>query len=102
LKNPNVDTSFLPDKERDEAIQREKVLQKQLWMDRQERIKSTFSSRCLVYDQLIMECILDENLKVDFSFFDGTTHPGTFTLKKSQAVREVLEHARRTFQVTFL
>lgn len=43
VKNPNVDTSFLPDKERDEAIHREKLLQKQLWLDRQEKIKGSRS-----------------------------------------------------------
>ena len=38
-KNPNVDTSFLPDKERDEELQRQKEKARVEWLDEQERIK---------------------------------------------------------------
>jgi hypothetical protein len=43
-KNPFVDTSFLPDKERDEAEQRERYKLKLEWLKEQERIKGLIFS----------------------------------------------------------
>jgi protein FAM50 len=39
-KNPNVDTSFLPDRERDEMIEEEKRRLRQEWLDQQEIVKN--------------------------------------------------------------
>lgn len=38
-KDPNVDTSFLPDKERDELLQIEKEKQQLEWLQKQDRLK---------------------------------------------------------------
>jgi protein FAM50 len=40
MKNPNVDTSFLPDKEREEQERRERDVLKLEWLKQQEKIKS--------------------------------------------------------------
>ena len=40
-KNPNVDTSFLPDKEREEREEHERYLLKLEWLKMQEKIKGT-------------------------------------------------------------
>lgn len=86
----------MPDKERDEKLRKEKILQKQLWIDRQERIKGTQARLRLLS---LINLIIAEILDVDFNFFDGTTHMSRCSLKKAQTVHEVLEHARRTFPV---
>jgi protein FAM50 len=54
-KNPNVDTSFLPDRERDEQ---ERVHREELrkdWLDAQERLK-------------------EETIEITYSFWDGSGH----------------------------
>lgn len=40
-KNPTVDTSFLPDKEREEAERKEREKLKEEWLAQQEKIKRT-------------------------------------------------------------
>lgn len=42
MKDPTVDTSFLPDKERDEREREERLRLKRQWLETQERIKSKF------------------------------------------------------------
>jgi len=39
-KDPTVDTSFLPDRERDERLQRERERLQREWLEEQERIKN--------------------------------------------------------------
>jgi protein FAM50 len=55
FKNPDVDTSFLPDREREtrEQIEREELRKK--WLAEQERIKQ-------------------EVIEVTYSYWDGTGH----------------------------
>lgn len=40
-KNPNVDTSFLPDRERERNMQEQRERLKKEWIEEQEKIKST-------------------------------------------------------------
>ena len=52
-KNPNADTSFLPDKEREEAAQKERERLKKEWYAKQEEIKK-------------------EMLEITYSYWDGS------------------------------
>ncbi|EGF81292.1 hypothetical protein BATDEDRAFT_24147 [Batrachochytrium dendrobatidis JAM81] len=74
-KNPNVDTSFLPDKERkaQEMLERNK-LEKE-WHDQQEIIKN---------DRII----------VTYSFWDGSGHRKQVECKKGDSIRQFLEKCR--------
>lgn len=70
-KNPNVDTSFLPDKEREaeEDAFREKLRQE--WVERQERLKN-------------------EEIEIVFSYWDGSGHRRTTRLKKGNTIQQFL------------
>jgi protein FAM50 len=50
-----VDTSFLPDREREEEERREREKLRQEWLQQQEKIK-------------------DEDIEVTYSYWDGTGH----------------------------
>eukprot|EP01128_Nolandella_sp_AFSM9_P004072 TRINITY_DN1786_c0_g1_i1.p1 TRINITY_DN1786_c0_g1~~TRINITY_DN1786_c0_g1_i1.p1 ORF type:complete len:248 (+),score=82.18 TRINITY_DN1786_c0_g1_i1:976-1719(+) len=78
LKNPTVDTSFLPDKERDEKLAKEQLLQRKLELHRQKELRET-------------------DLKIDFNFFDGTTHANSLTVKMQQTVEDLVTLARRLY-----
>jgi protein FAM50 len=54
-KNPDVDTSFLPDKEREEQEKLEREALKKEWLEQQERIK-------------------EQEIEITYSFWDGTGH----------------------------
>jgi protein FAM50 len=54
-KNPNVDTSFLPDRDREEAERKERERLRQEWLKRQEELKQ-------------------EEIEVTYSFWDGSGH----------------------------
>lgn len=71
VKNPEVDTSFLPDKEREERerIEREKI--KLEWLAEQERIKA-------------------EEIDITYSYWDGTGHRGMVRVKKGTTIRGFL------------
>ncbi len=61
-KNPNVDTSFLPDREREEAERRERERLRQEWLRRQEEIKQ-------------------EDIEVTYSYWDGSGHRKSVTVR---------------------
>ena len=61
-KNPAVDTSFLPDREREDAERKEREELRQEWLRKQEELK-------------------DENIEVTYSYWDGSGH------RKSVVVR---------------
>ena len=75
-KDPTVNTSFLPDRER--QIEREKKRQEleQEWIEDQEKVKK-------------------EQLSVTFSFWDGTGHRRSCTIHKGASVGEFLEKVRQ-------
>lgn len=54
-KNPNVDTSFLPDREREEMERREREQLRQEWLRKQEEMKK-------------------EDIEITYSFWDGSGH----------------------------
>lgn len=54
-KNPGVDTSFLPDRDREEEDRRERERLRQEWLKRQEDLKQ-------------------EDIEVVYSFWDGSGH----------------------------
>lgn len=49
LKDPSVDTSFLPDRERDEMERKERLLLKKEWIASQEKIKGSFYNFLFIY-----------------------------------------------------
>eukprot|EP00301_Raphidiophrys_heterophryoidea_P021320 c5788_g1_i2.p1 GENE.c5788_g1_i2~~c5788_g1_i2.p1 ORF type:complete len:205 (-),score=30.40 c5788_g1_i2:66-680(-) len=77
-KNPNVDTSFLPDRDREtqEAAERERL--KNEWLAEQERIKN-------------ME------IDVTYSYWDGAGHRRTSRVKKGITIEKFLGIVQREF-----
>jgi len=60
-KNPNVDTSFLPDRDREEAERKERERLRQEWLKNQETLKQ-------------------EDIEVSYSFWDGSGHRKSVTV----------------------
>jgi len=54
-KNPTVDTSFLPDREREEQERKEREILRQEWLTKQEELKA-------------------EEVEVTYSYWDGSGH----------------------------
>lgn len=54
-KNPEVDTSFLPDRDREEAERREREQLRQEWLRKQEELKK-------------------EDIEITYSYWDGSGH----------------------------
>ena len=54
-KNPNVDTSFLPDRDREEQERREREELRQEWLRKQEETKA-------------------EDIDITYSYWDGSGH----------------------------
>ena len=54
-KNPEVDTSFLPDRDREEAERREREQLRQEWLRRQDELKK-------------------EDIEITYSYWDGSGH----------------------------
>jgi protein FAM50 len=77
-KDPSVDTSFLPDKEREEREAQERERLKREWLIEQERIKSS-------------------ELKVACSYYDGLAHRTHVTVTRGTTIEQFLETARREF-----
>ncbi|XP_031565192.1 protein FAM50A-like isoform X2 [Actinia tenebrosa] len=81
-KNPDVDTSFLPDREREEMerIERERLGQE--WIEKQEKIKN-------------------EDIEITYSYWDGSGHRRTTKMKKgnsiSQFLQKCIEELRKDF-----
>ncbi|KIM20468.1 hypothetical protein M408DRAFT_333795 [Serendipita vermifera MAFF 305830] len=77
-KNPTVDTSFLPDRERE---QQERELREQLrkqWLREQEELKA-------------------EEVEVVYSYWDGSGHRKAVRVKKGDKISTFLEKARQQF-----
>eukprot|EP00611_Tribonema_gayanum_P005525 TRINITY_DN1474_c0_g1_i4.p1 TRINITY_DN1474_c0_g1~~TRINITY_DN1474_c0_g1_i4.p1 ORF type:complete len:362 (-),score=139.90 TRINITY_DN1474_c0_g1_i4:60-1145(-) len=82
FKNPHVDTSFLPDREREAQMAREKSRLRQEWMQQQDRIKQ-------------------ELLEVTYSYWDGTGHRRTIKITKGTTVGKFLEAVRQQLSTDF-
>ncbi len=77
-KDPTVDTSFLPDKEREEREAQERERLKREWLEEQERIKSA-------------------PLKVHCNYYDGLNHRAQVTVTRGTTVEQFLDIARKEF-----
>ena len=82
VKNPDVDTSFLPDRQREEE---ENKLREQLrmeWVDKQEKLKN-------------------EDIEVTFSYWDGSGHRRSVLMKKGNSIYQFLQKALETLRKEF-
>ncbi|KAF9265586.1 XAP5-domain-containing protein [Marasmius fiardii PR-910] len=77
-KNPNVDTSFLPDREREEEERKERERLRQEWLKNQEELKQ-------------------EDIEITYSYWDGSGHRKTVTCKKGDKISTFLEKCRQQF-----
>ena len=68
-KDPSIDTSFLPDKDREDAARAERIRLEKEWNEEQERIKQ-------------------EKLQITYSYWDGSGHRRTCTIRKGDSVGE--------------
>jgi len=71
-KNPDVDTSFLPDRDREDEdnMMREKLRQE--WVERQEKMKA-------------------EEISITFSYWDGSGHRRVVKMKKGNSISQFLQ-----------
>jgi len=81
-KDPTVDTSFLPDKEREEKLRREKERLRQEWIQQQKQIK-------------------EESLEITYSYWDGSGHRRTVRVKKGDSIGHFLEAVRKELSKEF-
>lgn len=71
-KNPNVDTSFLPDREREEAENKLREELRQQWVEKQAALK-------------------DEEIEITFSYWDGSGHRRSIVQKKGNSIYQFLQ-----------
>uniref|UniRef100_A0A7N8X126 Family with sequence similarity 50 member A n=1 Tax=Mastacembelus armatus TaxID=205130 RepID=A0A7N8X126_9TELE len=87
-KNPDVDTSFLPDRERETFFYKNKSLNRlreelrQEWELKQEKIKS-------------------EEIEITFSYWDGSGHRKTVKMKKGNTIQNFLQRALEVLRKDF-
>lgn len=81
-KNPDVDTSFLPDREREEQENRLREELRQEWVAQQSELK-------------------EQEIPITFSYWDGSGHRKQLSMKKGQTIyqflQKCLEVLRRDF-----
>ncbi|KIJ41274.1 hypothetical protein M422DRAFT_75632 [Sphaerobolus stellatus SS14] len=77
-KNPTVDTSFLPDREREEDERRDREELRKEWIRRQEEIKN-------------------EDIEITYSYWDGSGHRKSVVCKKGDEISTFLEKCRQQF-----
>jgi len=77
-KDPTIDTSFLPDREREIREQEEREQLAQEWREKQEQVKR-------------------EEIEITFSYWDGSGHRSAVRCKKGDTVTMFLEKARQQF-----
>lgn len=75
-KDPTVDTSFLPDRDREGQIQAERVRLEQEWLERQVELQK-------------------EKLEITYSYWDGSGHRRACTITKGSSVGDFLEAVRK-------
>lgn len=71
-KNPDVDTSFLPDREREEEENRLREHLRQEWVEKQEKLKN-------------------EDIEITFSYWDGSGHRRAVVMKKGNSIYQFLQ-----------
>lgn len=70
-KNPDVDTSFLPDREREEEERKLREELRQEWVQKQEKLKN-------------------EEIEITFSYWDGSGHRRSVKMKKGHSIYQFL------------
>ncbi|KAF8940220.1 XAP5, circadian clock regulator-domain-containing protein [Dissophora ornata] len=78
-KDPNIDTSFLPDREREEHERMAREELRQEWLRKQEEIKK-------------------ETIQITYSYWDGSGHRKEVECKKGDTIAQFLEKCRQQFQ----
>ena len=77
-KDPTVNTSFLPDREREEQERIANEIKREEWLKRQEEIKA-------------------ETVEIQFAYFDGLSHLGSVTVKKGEPIFNLIDKAKQSF-----
>lgn len=70
-KNPDVDTSFLPDKEREDEENEERERLRQEWVEKQAKLKA-------------------ETVEITYSFWDGSGHRRKVLMQKGDSIQKFL------------
>ncbi|KAI7904023.1 FAM50A protein [Cokeromyces recurvatus] len=78
MKDPTVDTSFLPDREREERERIEREELRKEWIAKQEKVKN-------------------ERIDITYSYWDGSGHRKVVTCKKGDTIQQFLEACRQQF-----
>lgn len=81
-KNPDVDTSFLPDREREEEENRLREELRQEWVAKQTRLK-------------------EEEMEITFSYWDGSGHRRSVRMKKGNSVYQFLQRCLELLRKEF-
>ncbi|XP_029801411.1 protein FAM50B [Suricata suricatta] len=81
-KNPDVDTSFLPDRDREEEENRLREQLRQEWEAKREKVKC-------------------EEMEVTFSYWDGSGHRRTVRIHKGATVQQFLKKALQGLRKDF-
>ncbi|KAF8983274.1 hypothetical protein CPC16_000918 [Podila verticillata] len=78
-KDPNIDTSFLPDREREEEERKVREELRQEWLKKQDEIKK-------------------ETIQITYSYWDGSGHRKEVECRKGDTIAQFLEKCRQQFQ----
>jgi protein FAM50 len=70
-KNPEVDTTFLPDRDREEEEKRLREQLRQEWVEKQETLKN-------------------EDIEITFSYWDGSGHRRSVKMKKGSSIYQFM------------
>ena len=73
-----MNTSFLPDRDREEQERLSNQIKEEEWLKRQEEIKA-------------------ETVEIQFAYFDGLSHLGSVTVKKGEPVFNLIDRAKQSF-----
>ncbi|SGY67302.1 BQ5605_C004g02764 [Microbotryum silenes-dioicae] len=77
-KNPSIDTSFLPDREREESERKVRDELRREWLTKQETMKA-------------------EDIEITYSYWDGSGHRKVVTCKKGDTIAQFLDKCRLQF-----
>ncbi|KAB1253010.1 Protein FAM50A [Camelus dromedarius] len=105
-KNPDVDTSFLPDRDREEEENRLREELRQEWEAKQEKIKSESSLGGICGPALGRQakrqfCFVGEEIEITFSYWDGSGHRRTVKMKKGNTMQQFLQKALEILRKDF-
>ncbi|XP_075410249.1 protein FAM50B [Tenrec ecaudatus] len=81
-KNPDVDTSFLPDRDREEEENRLREALRKEWEAQREKVKS-------------------EEMEITFSYWDGSGHRRMVRMTKGSTVQQFLKKALQSLRTDF-